>query len=115
MTTTQAMAILEEVFASATLDDWRRRLESFEGQWCAVQDTLQAAEDPQTDANGYLQECRTVDGKPFRLVAAPFQYDEAPARPARAPRFNEHGDEILAGLGLDSDAIIDLKVRGIVA
>ncbi len=44
-----------------------------------------------------------------------FQYDEAPARPARAPKFNEHGDQILGDLGLASDAIIDLKVRGIVA
>lgn len=113
--TKQAIEILDEVFASATLEDWRQRLESFEGQWCVVQDTLQAAEDPQTVANGYLQECRTADGTPFRLVAAPVQYDGAPATPSRAPKFNEHGDEILGGLGLDWDAIIDLKVRGIVA
>jgi crotonobetainyl-CoA:carnitine CoA-transferase CaiB-like acyl-CoA transferase len=113
--TKQAIEILEGVFASAPLEDWRRRLESFEGQWCVVQDTLQAAEDPQTIANGYLQECRTAEGTPFRLVAVPVQYDEAPATPGRAPKFNEHGDEILAALGLDWDAIMDLKVRGIVA
>jgi crotonobetainyl-CoA:carnitine CoA-transferase CaiB-like acyl-CoA transferase len=113
--TNEAIKLLDEVFASATLDDWCRRLASFEGQWCVVQDTLQAADDPQTVANGYLRECRTADGTPFRLVAAPFQYDGAPATPARAPKFNEHGDEILGGLGLDWDAIIDLKVRGVVA
>ena len=54
-------------------------------------------------------------GTPFRLVAAPVQFDEQPRRPRRAPEFNEHGDEILAELGLDWDAIIDLKVRGVVA
>jgi crotonobetainyl-CoA:carnitine CoA-transferase CaiB-like acyl-CoA transferase len=113
--TNQAIAVLDELFASAPLDDWCRRLESFAGQWCVVQDTLQAADDPQTVANGYLQDCRTAEGTPFRLVAAPFQYDGAPAQPSRAPQFNEHGDEILAGLGLDWDAIIDLKVRGVVA
>jgi crotonobetainyl-CoA:carnitine CoA-transferase CaiB-like acyl-CoA transferase len=111
----EAAAILEEVFASAKLDEWRERLASFEGQWCIVQDTLEAAKDPQTVANGYLQECRTADGTPFRLVAAPVQYDEEPAVPARAPDFNEHGDEILGALGLDWDAIIDLKARGVVA
>ena len=51
--------------------------------------------DPQTVANGYLQECQTATGTPFRLVAAPVQYDEQPAVPGRAPEFNEHGDEIL--------------------
>jgi crotonobetainyl-CoA:carnitine CoA-transferase CaiB-like acyl-CoA transferase len=113
--TRDAIAILDEVFASATLDEWRGRLAGFQGQWCVVQDTLEAARDPQTIANGYLQECRTADGTPFQLVAAPVQFDERPATPARAPEFNEHGDEILGGLGFDQDAILDLKARGVVA
>ena len=48
-------------------------------------------------------------------MAVPVQYDEQPAPPGRAPEFNEHGDEILEALGLDMDAIIDLRVRGVVA
>jgi crotonobetainyl-CoA:carnitine CoA-transferase CaiB-like acyl-CoA transferase len=111
----QAIEILIEVFASATLAEWRDRLDAFEGQWCVVQDTLEAAEDPQTVANGYLQDCQTASGTPFRLVAAPVQYNEQPAKPARAPEFNEHGDQILGDLGLDWDTIIDLKARGVVA
>jgi hypothetical protein len=43
------------------------------------------------------------------------QYDEQPAKPERAPEFNEQGDEILVELGLDWDTIVDLKVRGVVA
>jgi hypothetical protein len=43
------------------------------------------------------------------------QYDNEPAQPKRAPDFNEHGDDILASIGLDLDAILDLKVRGVVA
>ena len=113
--TGEATAILEEIFASATLAEWCDRLASFEGQWCVVQDTLEAAEDPQTIANGYLQDCRTADGTAFRLVAVPVQYDEEPAVPSRAPEFNEHGDEILGELGLDMDAILALKARGVVA
>jgi crotonobetainyl-CoA:carnitine CoA-transferase CaiB-like acyl-CoA transferase len=112
--TGEATALLEEIFASATLADWCERLASFQGQWCVVQDTLEAAEDPQTTANGYLQECHTADGTAFRLVTVPVQYDEEPARPSRAPEFNEHGDQILGELGLDMDAILDLKVRGVV-
>jgi crotonobetainyl-CoA:carnitine CoA-transferase CaiB-like acyl-CoA transferase len=111
----EAVALLDEVFASAPLEQWLERLSTFDGQWCVVQDTLTAVDDPQTVANGYVQPCETADGTPFRLVAAPVQFDEEPARPTRAPEFNEHGDELLAELGIDWDTIVDLKVRGVVA
>jgi crotonobetainyl-CoA:carnitine CoA-transferase CaiB-like acyl-CoA transferase len=110
-----AVAILVDVFAAATLDEWRERLQPFTGQWAVVQDTLEAAVDPQTVANGYVQDCETAAGVPFKLVAAPVQFDEEPAAPGRAPEFNEHGDAILTDLGLDWDTIVDLKVRGVVA
>jgi crotonobetainyl-CoA:carnitine CoA-transferase CaiB-like acyl-CoA transferase len=103
------------VFKQATVDEWRTRLEPFIGQWTIIQHTLEAAADPQTVANGYLQECQTAGGTPFTLVAAPVQYDEAPAKPERAPEFNEHGDAILEELGYDWDSVVDLKVRGVVA
>jgi crotonobetainyl-CoA:carnitine CoA-transferase CaiB-like acyl-CoA transferase len=112
---TEAIAILTGVFASATLDQWRERLATFAGQWAVVQDTLEAASDPQSVANGYVQECQTAAGTPFQLVAAPVQFDEEPAAPGRAPEFNEQGDAILGQIGLDPDAIIDLKIRGVVA
>jgi crotonobetainyl-CoA:carnitine CoA-transferase CaiB-like acyl-CoA transferase len=80
-----------------------------------VQDTLEAAADPQTVANGYVQDCENADGVAFKLAAAPVEYGGTPTRPQRAPEFNEHGDAILGGLGLDWDTIVDLKVRGVVA
>jgi crotonobetainyl-CoA:carnitine CoA-transferase CaiB-like acyl-CoA transferase len=110
-----AAALVAEAFAERTLAEWRERLSGFSGQWAVVQDTLEAANDPQTIANGYVGDCATADGTPFQLVTAPMQYDGEPAPPKRAPEFNEHGDDILAGIGLDMDTIIDLKVRGVVA
>ena len=110
-----ATELLNEVFAGATLEEWRERLASFDGQWAVVQDTIEAAADPQTVANGYVQDCETAAGVPFQLAAAPVQFDEEPAVPHRAPELNEHGDAILAELGFDWDAIVDLKVRGVVA
>lgn len=110
-----AIAELTQVFASADVGEWRERLADWDGQWVVVQHTLEAAEDPQTVANGYLQECETASGSPFHLVTVPMQYDEEPARANRAPDFNEHGDDILAELGFDWDTIVDLKVRGVTA
>jgi crotonobetainyl-CoA:carnitine CoA-transferase CaiB-like acyl-CoA transferase len=110
-----ATELLNEVFASATLAEWRQRLASFDGQWAVVQDTIEAASDSQTVANGYVQECQTSAGIPFKLAAAPVQFDQVPAVPRRAPELNEHGDAILEELGYDGDAILDLKIHGVVA
>jgi crotonobetainyl-CoA:carnitine CoA-transferase CaiB-like acyl-CoA transferase len=110
-----AQAILRETFASATYAEWLPRLADFTGQWAPVQDTLEACADPQSVANGYVLEARTADGTPYQMVTTPVQYGGEPSPPKRAPEFNEHGDAILAGLGLDWDTVVDLKVRGIVA
>jgi crotonobetainyl-CoA:carnitine CoA-transferase CaiB-like acyl-CoA transferase len=110
-----AIGVLRKVFVERTLDEWRVRLDDFAGQWAVVQDARETATDAQTVANGYLQNCTTKEGKPFHLVAAPVQFDRNPATTARAPEFNEHGDAILAELGLSWDAIVDLKVRGAIA
>jgi crotonobetainyl-CoA:carnitine CoA-transferase CaiB-like acyl-CoA transferase len=113
--THEAQALMEEAFAERTLSEWREILADFSGQWCVVQDTLEAATvDPQVAANGYIQDAETAGGVPFKLVAAPIQFggDAAPA--GRSPDFNEHGDAILEELGIDWDTIVDLKVRSVV-
>ena len=100
---------------SATLDEWRERLEDFSGQWAVVQHTLEAAADPQTVANGYLQDCRPPTARRSSWWRRPCSTTSEPAAAGRAPEFNEHGDAILDELGLDWDTIVDLKVRGVVA
>ena len=89
---------------------------AFSGQWTMVQDTLEVAVDPQTVANDYIQDYddlrgRAVPARRRRRCGSATR----PPTPKRAPEFNEHGDEILESIGLDWDAIIDLKVRGVVA
>jgi crotonobetainyl-CoA:carnitine CoA-transferase CaiB-like acyl-CoA transferase len=111
----EALAILREEFATRTMEDWRRTLTPFSGQWAVAQNTLEVAEDPQVEPNGYLQDYTTKDGIPYKLVAPPVTFGNEGATPKIAPEFNEQGDEILLGLGLDMDAIIDLKVKGVVA
>ncbi|HEY1828993.1 MAG TPA: CoA transferase [Acidimicrobiales bacterium] len=112
---TEAQELLETAFAEHTVAEWRDLLDEFTGQWCVVQDTLEGATiDPQTEANGYIQDCITASGTPFKMVAAPVQFGGAPAAALRAPEFNEHGDDILGELGIDWDTVVDLKVRSVV-
>ena len=107
--------LLAEAFAERTLAEWRQALEGFSGQWAVVQDTLEAAADPQAVANGYVQHYESAAGEPFTLVSPPVQYGGRPATPLRAPDFNEHGDEILQRiLGLDYDQIIELKIQNVI-
>jgi crotonobetainyl-CoA:carnitine CoA-transferase CaiB-like acyl-CoA transferase len=111
----EGAALLAEAFADRTLDEWREQLAGFSGQWTIVQNTLEAAADPQSVANGYVNELETSEGMAFKLAAAPVQYDGHPPQAKRAPEFNEHGDAILESLGFDWDTIVDLKVKGVVA
>jgi crotonobetainyl-CoA:carnitine CoA-transferase CaiB-like acyl-CoA transferase len=110
-----ATELLAEAFAERTAEEWRERLADFSGQWAMVQDTLEAAADPQSVANDYVQDYETADGTPFRLASPPVRFGDHPPAALRAPDFNEHGDQILEELGLDWDTIVDLKVRGVVA
>ena len=113
--TLDAQALMEAAFAERTVSEWRGQLADFTGQWCVVQDTLEAATvDPQVAANGYIQDCTTASGAAVKLVAAPIQFGGGPAPAGRSPEFNEHGDAILEELGMDWDTIVDLKVRSVV-
>ena len=111
-----ARDIVSEVVAGRTLEEIRELFSDFSGQWTPALDTLEIIDDPQVEANGYVQDAATGDGIPFKLVAVPVQFNGEPAAPGRAPGFNEHGDEILTeNLGMDWDEVIDLKVKGVVA
>jgi crotonobetainyl-CoA:carnitine CoA-transferase CaiB-like acyl-CoA transferase len=111
-----AAELVKGAIASQPLAFWKERLRNVRGQWAPVQDTLDIADDPMVAANGYLLETKSQNGASVPLVATPVQFDDVPAPPGRSPGFNEHGDEILRDeLGLDMDAIIDLKVKGVVA
>jgi crotonobetainyl-CoA:carnitine CoA-transferase CaiB-like acyl-CoA transferase len=111
----QGAELVAEAIRGKTLEDWKVQLQGMKGQWAPVQDTVEVASDPQTIANGYLQEIHSKGGTPFTLVSTPVQFNGAPAPTSRGPEFNEHGDEILTEkLGLDWDTIVDLKVKGVV-
>ena len=107
--------MVDEFIATRTLEEVRRDLADFDGQWTPVLDSLEIIDDPQSIANDYVQDLENEAGVPFKLVTTPVQFNGAPSPVGRAPGFNEHGDEILTGdLGMDVEEIIDLKVKGAV-
>jgi crotonobetainyl-CoA:carnitine CoA-transferase CaiB-like acyl-CoA transferase len=107
--TPAAVDILREAMAKRPLTEWTERFTSLAGPWAPVQDTLQAAQDPQIRANEYI-----VQAGELELVANPVQFDVAAPHTGPAPGFAEQTDEILEELGLDWDRIIELKTAGAV-
>ncbi len=106
------VAWLDEVFAGRDLDEWRRVLAGFAGEWAPVQTPGELHDDPQVVANGYLPDVDMGGGVSLPLVASPVQFDEQPGRPTRAPEHGEHTEAVLLGLGLSWDEITALKDRG---
>lgn len=108
------VAVLDEVFASRTLSEWREALATQDGQWDVVQKSGELYEDAAALANGFIQDVDYGEGRVMKMVSAPIQFDRQPLRARPAPELGAHNDEVLAELGFDEDQIIDLKVAGVV-
>ncbi|MGE3692521.1 MAG: CaiB/BaiF CoA transferase family protein [Novosphingobium sp.] len=98
------LAILDETFASKTLDEWKKILVKARGAWAPIQTPEEIYDDPQTIANGFLSHVDYPTGG-FKIPAPPILFNEEAGQVPRAPDFAEHTDEVLRGLGLDADAI----------
>lgn len=108
------LAILENVFASRTLAEWKERLAKARGPWAPVQTPEEIHDDPQTIANGYMRPVDYPDGC-LNVPAPAIQFDEEAGDPPPAPEFAEHTDEILREMGLGEAEIAAYRAAGTVA
>jgi crotonobetainyl-CoA:carnitine CoA-transferase CaiB-like acyl-CoA transferase len=104
---------LDEIFATRTFDEWRTVLMDVEGVWAPVETAGELLDDPQVVENGYIREIVAQSGTAFRVVPSPLQFDETPPELTRAPDHGEHTDAVLQELlDLDTEELLDLKVKG---
>ena len=108
----EATRLLDDIFGTRTLAEWKVTLADIKGVWSPVQQGLDLYDDVQVQANGYLGDAETTDGTPFQLVTNPVQFNEQPNAIERAPELGEHTDAVLHSIGLDDEAIIELKIAG---
>jgi crotonobetainyl-CoA:carnitine CoA-transferase CaiB-like acyl-CoA transferase len=110
----ECVAIIDEVFASRTFEEWKAALATLAGVWSPGQMPSELADDPMVQANGYLSTVERADGNNYDLVTNPVQMDEKAEKLTPAPEHGQHTEEILLELGLDWDAIIAYKDAGAV-
>ncbi len=112
--TEDCLGELVPLFASKSLAEWREILNQQDGQWDVVQHVGEMHADPQAMANNYIQTVRCTAGIDVPMVSVPMMFDGKALPAGVSPDVGAHSDEILAAAGYDEDAIIDLKVKGVV-
>jgi crotonobetainyl-CoA:carnitine CoA-transferase CaiB-like acyl-CoA transferase len=109
------LRMLDELFATGSRDDWVARLRSADIVAAPINTLLEAANDPDVLANGYVTEIDYPKyGKRLKVHGSPWRFSETPAQVGIAPELGAHNDEILAGLGYTSAQIEDFRERKII-
>jgi crotonobetainyl-CoA:carnitine CoA-transferase CaiB-like acyl-CoA transferase len=110
-----ASDIIVKAIGSKPFAYWRQHLKTMKGQWAPIQSLGDLTTDEQALANDMLVELEGDDGKPFKVVRGPVQFDHEPLKTTRAPQASEHTELILMELGIDWDRIESLKAAGAIA
>jgi len=110
----ECVAVLDDIFATRVLEEWQAILATQEGQWDVVRKAGEVHRDAQVIANQYMQDVSYADGRALKMVSAPVQFDRQVLKTNPAPELGADSDAVLAELGYDEDAIIGLKVAGII-
>jgi len=111
---TTLLRMLDELFATGPRDDWVARLRGTDIVAAPINTLLEASNDPDVVANGYVTEIDYPKyGKRLKVHGSPWHFSETPACIGIAPELGADCDEILARLGYTPAQIEGLRERGI--
>ena len=107
--------MLDELFATGSRDDWVERLRQADIVAAPINTLLEASNDPDVLANGYVTEVDYPEyGKRLKVHGSPWHFSETPPDIGIAPKLGADNDEILADLGYTAQQIDDLRQRKII-
>ena len=112
---TTLLRTLDDLFATGSRDDWVGRLRGADIVAAPINTLLEAANDPDVLANGYVTEVEYPrHGKKLKVHGTPWRFSETPARVGIAPELGAQNDSVLARLGYSTEQIGDLRQRKII-
>ena len=105
--------ILEEVFLSRTLDEWKPRLAGI--PFGPYQNFLEVIKDPQARANDVFVPFDHPTHGTMEVIANPVKLSETPATMRMpAPEFSQHTEEVLAEYGYSWQDISRFKEQSVI-
>ena len=109
------LRLLDDLFATGTRDDWVARLRGADIVSAPINTLLEASNDPDVLANGYVTEVEyPTHGKTLKVHGSPWHFSETPAKVGRAPTLGDHNESVLSELGYSAVQIKDFKDRKII-
>ena len=110
------LIILQDVFKSRSLEEWKPVLTEAGLLWSPIQTPAEVVNDPQVRANGVIVPFEHPELGCIEVVANPVKLSETPATiRTAAPEFSQHTEEILLECGYDWEDMAQLKEDGVIA
>jgi crotonobetainyl-CoA:carnitine CoA-transferase CaiB-like acyl-CoA transferase len=109
------LQLLDELFATGPRDDWVARLRAADIVAAPINTLLEASNDLDVVANGYVAEIDYKKyGKRLKVHGSPWHFSETPPQIGIAPELGADNDAVLGGLGYTPAQLQDLRGRKVI-
>ena len=109
------LSTLDGCFARGDREQWVETLRQADIVAAPINTLLEASNDPDAVANGYVAEVEYPEyDKTLKVHGSPWKFSETPAQVGLAPRLGEHTEELLTRLGYSEAEIEQFRTDGVV-
>jgi len=106
---------LDELFATGSRDKWVALLRGADIVSAPINTLLEASNDPDVLANGYVTEVEyPKHGTRLKVHGSPWHFSETPPRIGIAPEVGQHNEEVLEDIGYSAADIQRLREREVI-